>query len=203
MAESAIGGVVDHIGRGRLRRAERLVEEAAKRAGSTIDGLAKALAADPRREELFAQAIEIGQRTTFDAKVAALARALAEAADGTGEIRVQEHVVAALRLLEATDIQVLAWMTRVWDLDLGDPERIEVLGEAEPPEESIIGAGALGKFMPSLGALVPAVSGALVRAGCFEPARNLVFGGGGAYRVSDFGRLVLDYLGGTALDDRV
>lgn len=194
VVSAALDRILSRAWQGQLRQAEEAVRAAAEHAGMTVDGLAGALTGDRRRAGLLARAVEVAQHATFDEKVAALARALGQVALDDALIDISELVVNALDLLEAPHIRVLSWLVEKDDLQLDDPRRIEVFGTNPPPAESNVSAGTLQAFHPALAPGMAAIVAALASTGCLGPPGGLVSGGYGSYRVSDFGRCLLEYL---------
>lgn len=161
------------------RRRERARETAEVVAGSVdADELVSRLRDDQRLAALFAQAVEVGARTTLSEKRRAMADAVSRAVLDTARVDESQLIVAALSDLDVPHLRELEAFRRT--VDAADPDR-------ENAAARMLETSASGMISP--------IEAALVRHGCIWSASLSVMGGSITHwGVTRFGRALLDEL---------
>ncbi|MFD2093660.1 hypothetical protein [Blastococcus deserti] len=183
--------VVEKVVEARLKRQQRMLEQAAEQVGG-VDRFAKLATADDGRLELTARSIEAARRTTREEKIRALARVLANGVDGHASIDYSQILAGAIDSIEGPHIQVLA-MVRDHANTQG--------GDFPPPDRAMsmtLETGIIAARMKSDMAVVGSVLQALSRQNLIEPVQGGLtyeqWGGADRWAITQLGRQCLTLL---------
>jgi hypothetical protein len=178
-----VGGPLEVlIGDIRARRSARAVEflERISRAGDEQD-FVRRLSLDPRLENLFVSAVESALATSLEAKRAALASAISNAAFDPSRVDKSESVIEALTQLDVQHVRALRLLADEWNEAC-----------ASPTDESLWGMSRVWQELPAH------IRAALVRTGVAKPETNTFMQNDGEPHrqvgISDFGLEVLSAL---------
>jgi hypothetical protein len=185
----AVGTVLDHVARfdaGSARQAEKLVEDASRRAGVSVEDVAHWLQSDEHLR-LFVGVVEASWRTRDRDKLGALSQVLADGVTDDARIDITQLLAEAFREIEAPHLRLLEHMAL----------------HAPPPQYKGWEEVPLGKVFPKLQVGLPSLIATLQRTGCVT-STNAFLGAANPLVVSPFGHELLKYVrqGGVRRDAR-
>lgn len=184
------------VGDAIARRHERIREAAQQVVAHSQDPerLVQRLSCDERLAGMFLSALETASRTHLEAKRHLIARVVARATEDDARIDEADRLITALRALDSPHFRALE---RIRIAEDESRHRVEAEGTPESKSESSIVGDAVREVS---GDEPEPIRSVLIRTGVAVPAT--VYGGGIViYRISDFGRKLLDDLRASGLDE--
>ncbi len=189
VAVQALSNIAGKFLETRRRRAGRALRHASEFSGLSMDELTAAIMASPARADLTMLTIDAAVQTRLDEKIQALGRAIAAGAIATDEavIDAEQFIVKALAQIETPHIRVLQIVARPRSTNQGKPGG---------HRKSYItwGADDIALEYPQAGVLAETICAELASVGALNPDHEPAWNGGTAYRISPFGRRILDML---------